>query len=76
MATANLVGPALRHARPDERVLARVQHRRLLPTRITRAFQTAVLRDLYPEDPGDDTAARTADLLRVPLLRAACGWRP
>jgi 2-polyprenyl-6-methoxyphenol hydroxylase-like FAD-dependent oxidoreductase len=59
VATANLVSPALRRGRPDERDLARVQRRRLPPTRITQAFQTAVLRDLYPKDLGDDTARHT-----------------
>lgn len=77
VATANLLGPALRRGRPDERDLARVQRRRLLPTRITQAFQTAVLRDLYPKDLDDDTAQHTPPIFSafraLPPLRHLMG---
>ncbi len=43
VATANLVGPALRDGGPiDEAALARVQQRRLLPTRIIQRIQLIV----------------------------------
>ncbi|MFI6391954.1 FAD-dependent oxidoreductase [Nonomuraea sp. NPDC050540] len=56
VATANLVGPALRRSGPPpERVLAAVQARRQFPARVTQAFQTTILRDLYPKRLSDDT---------------------
>ncbi|HET6330955.1 MAG TPA: FAD-dependent oxidoreductase [Holophagaceae bacterium] len=43
VATANLVGPALRGGGLiDESLLARVQHRRMLPTRVIQAVQRTV----------------------------------
>ncbi len=57
VAAANLVGPALRGGGPiDEAILARVQQRRLLPTRIIQRIQLVlqkrVIAGLLKEDPG------------------------
>jgi 2-polyprenyl-6-methoxyphenol hydroxylase-like FAD-dependent oxidoreductase len=77
VATANLLGPTLRRRRPEERELALVQRRRELPTRITQAFQTGILRDLYPKDLADDTTRHTPPIFSafraLPPLRHALG---
>jgi len=47
VATANIVGPALRGGEPiDESVLRRVQARRMLPTRIVQGIQRAMQRNV------------------------------
>jgi 2-polyprenyl-6-methoxyphenol hydroxylase-like FAD-dependent oxidoreductase len=77
VATANLVGPVLTAEAPSERDLRRVQRRRDLPARITQAFQTAILRDLYPRDLSDDTTTHVPPVVRVfrwlPALRHVVG---
>jgi 2-polyprenyl-6-methoxyphenol hydroxylase-like FAD-dependent oxidoreductase len=77
VATANLVGPVLTAGAPSERDLRRVQRRRDLPARITQAFQTAILRDLYPRDLSDDTTTHVPPVVRVfrwlPALRHVVG---
>ncbi|MCV7196015.1 FAD-dependent oxidoreductase [Mycobacterium angelicum] len=76
-ATANLLGPVLTTGAPAERALRRVQRRRDLPTRITQAFQTAVLRDLYPRNLSDNTTTHVPPVVRVfrwlPALRHVVG---
>lgn len=77
VATANLVGPVLTVGGPCERDLRRVQRRRDLPARITQAFQTAILRDLYPRNLSDDTTTHVPPVVRVfrllPALRHVVG---
>lgn len=77
VATANLVGPVLAVRAPSDHELRRVQRRRELPARITQGFQTAVLRDLYPRNLSDDTAAHAPPVVRLfrwlPALRYIVG---
>ncbi|WP_319456724.1 MULTISPECIES: FAD-dependent oxidoreductase [unclassified Mycobacterium] len=77
VAAANLIGPILAVGTPSERDLRRVQRRRELPTRITQAFQTAILRDLYPRNLSDDTTTHVPPVVRLcrwlPALRYAVG---
>lgn len=77
VAAANILGPVLTHARPEESDLQRVQRRREMPTRVTQAFQTAILRDLYPKHLSDDTTTHVPPIFRLfralPPLRYAMG---
>jgi 2-polyprenyl-6-methoxyphenol hydroxylase-like FAD-dependent oxidoreductase len=77
VATANLLGPVLRQRRPNEHELALVQRRRERPTRITQAFQTGILRDLYPKNLTDDTAQHVPPIFTafraLPPLRHLTG---
>jgi 2-polyprenyl-6-methoxyphenol hydroxylase-like FAD-dependent oxidoreductase len=65
VATSNLLGPVLTTGSPSEHDLRRVQQRREFPTRATQAFQTAILRDLYPRNLSDDTSAHVPPIFRV-----------
>ena len=48
VAAANILGPTFHRGGPTIRELRRVQRRRELPARVVQAFQTRILRDLYP----------------------------
>jgi 2-polyprenyl-6-methoxyphenol hydroxylase-like FAD-dependent oxidoreductase len=65
VAAANILGPVLATGSLDESDLHRVQRRRATPTRITQAFQTAILRDLYPKDLSDDTTAHVPPIFQL-----------
>lgn len=77
VATANLLGRKLAEGSLRDTDLARVQKRRKWPTRVTQAFQTAILRDLYPKDLGDDTADHVPPVMTafrmLPPLRHLMG---
>lgn len=77
VATANILGPVWATATPTEADLRKVQHRREFPTRVTQAFQTNILRDLYPKDLSDDTATHIPPIFRlfraVPALQRVAG---
>jgi 2-polyprenyl-6-methoxyphenol hydroxylase-like FAD-dependent oxidoreductase len=77
VATSNLLGPILNAGAISESDLRRVQRRRDVPTRITQAFQTAILRDLYPRHLNDDTTTHVPPVVRVfrclPALRYVVG---
>ncbi len=77
VATANILGPVLRHRRPEDGDLARVQHRRERATKITQAFQTGILRDLYPTHLTDDTTEHVPPIFTafrdLPPLRHVMG---
>ena len=77
VATANLLGPRLREGAVRVAGLARVQARRQWPTRVTQAFQTAILRDPYPKDLQDETADHVPPIMRafraLPPLRHLMG---
>ena len=77
VATANILGPILRHRRPEDNDLALIQDRRERPTRITQAFQTGILRDLYPKHLTDDTTEHVPLIFTafraLPPLRYAMG---
>jgi 2-polyprenyl-6-methoxyphenol hydroxylase-like FAD-dependent oxidoreductase len=77
VASANLLGPILNAGAIYESDLRRVQRRRDVPTRITQAFQTAILRDLYPRHLNDDTTTHVPPVVRVfrclPALRYVIG---
>ncbi|OBH25048.1 hypothetical protein A5692_02900 [Mycobacterium sp. E342] len=77
VATANILGPVLAVRTPSERDLQRIQRRRELPVRITQAFQTVILRNLYPRSLSDDTATHVPLIFRIfrvlPALRHVMG---
>ncbi|WP_246267468.1 FAD-dependent oxidoreductase [Nonomuraea typhae] len=78
VATANLLGPALRRTGPPaERELAKVWARREFPARVTQAFQTMILRDLYPRRLSDDTTTHVPAIFTafraLPPLRHLMG---
>ena len=77
VATDNILGPLVGDGPVPETALARVQARRRWPTRVTQTFQTAILRDLYPKDLGDDTTRHVPPVMRlfrlVPPLRHLTG---
>ncbi|MFI6299790.1 FAD-dependent oxidoreductase [Nonomuraea sp. NPDC050790] len=79
VATANLVGPVLRGRTgpPPESALAAVQARRQFPAKVTQAFQTSILRELYPKRLSDDTTGHVPAVFSLfralPPLRHLAG---
>jgi 2-polyprenyl-6-methoxyphenol hydroxylase-like FAD-dependent oxidoreductase len=62
VATANLLASLLRHgATPSESDLARIQDRRMFPTKVTQAFQ------LFVQDRAVDPLLQGAEITRPPL---------
>jgi 2-polyprenyl-6-methoxyphenol hydroxylase-like FAD-dependent oxidoreductase len=62
VATANLLASPLRHgATPSESDLARIQDRRMFPTKVTQAFQ------LFVQDRAVDPLLQGAEITRPPL---------
>ncbi|HEX2286350.1 MAG TPA: FAD-dependent oxidoreductase, partial [Mycobacterium sp.] len=78
VATANILGPTLASGGPTIRDFRRIQHRRQLPTRITQAVQTRILKGLYPKNLTDDPAEHTPFAFRLfrmfPPLRYVTGY--
>lgn len=77
VATANILGRQIAEGFLRDANLRRVQTRRQWPTRVTQAFQTAILSDLYPKDLGDDTTDHLPPIMRafrvLPPLRHLVG---
>lgn len=77
VATARILGPHLQQGADTTPCLDEVRARRELPVRLTQAFQTHLLKDLYPKDLRDDTAAHPPTIMRIfralPPLRHLAG---
>jgi 2-polyprenyl-6-methoxyphenol hydroxylase-like FAD-dependent oxidoreductase len=75
VATANLLGPVLRHRTPTRADLDRIRRRRAWPTRVTQHFQTRLIRGLYRD--GSDEKSGPPFMLtmfsRLPALRFLSG---
>lgn len=77
VATANILGCRLAEGSLRDADLDQIQRRRQWPTRVTQAFQTAILRDLYPKNLSDDTTEHVPPVMKVfrmlPPLRHLVG---
>jgi 2-polyprenyl-6-methoxyphenol hydroxylase-like FAD-dependent oxidoreductase len=65
VATANILGPKLRHGTLEDSDLPLIQNRRELPARVIQKFQLGALHDLYPTDLDNDTSDRTPPIVTV-----------